>query len=156
MKSFAHMSYKFFRLLETIFSSGKAMSAYLLYDKELFACWSCHTPLTGLLGPDLSPIGHPSAILGWRMHDRISSQLPHFQNLNTGWLINGIVIPRGVGYNPMLVLSMHKSLIECNHRGGGHTIYKFIIITCSIRALVVASWHQGTLTSLISVLILET
>ena len=32
---------------------------YLQYYKELFASWSCHTPLTGLLDPDPSLIDHP-------------------------------------------------------------------------------------------------
>ena len=30
----------------------------------------------------------------------------------------------GVGYNPWLVLSMRKRLIQCIHKGGGHTRYK--------------------------------
>ena len=79
------------RLLETIFSSSKTMPAYLQYGKELFASWSCHTLLTGLLGPDPSLIGHPWDILCRRIHDRIPSQLSCFQNLNTSWLINGHV-----------------------------------------------------------------
>ena len=32
-------------------------------------------------------------------------------------------IPQGEGYNPRLLLSMRKSLIECIHKGGGHTKY---------------------------------
>ena len=99
------------------------MPAYLQYGKELFASWSCHTPLTGLQGPDPSPIGHPLDILGWQIHDRIPFQLQHFPNLNTNWLTIANVFHEGVGYNPRLLLSMRKSLIECIHNGGGHTRY---------------------------------
>ena len=99
MKSFIHMSCKFIRLLETIFSSSKTMSAYLQYDKELFASWSCHTPLTGLLGPDPSPI-HPLDILSWQIHDGIPFQLPHFPNLNFNWLNIDNVFHEGVGVQP--------------------------------------------------------
>ena len=123
MKSLTHMSYKFLRLLETFFSSSKTMPAYLQYAKELFASWSFHTPLTGFLGPDPSPIGHPWDILGRRIHGHIPSQLPHFPNFNTSWLNNGKVFHEGWGINPKLLLSMRKSLIECIHKGGGHTRY---------------------------------
>ena len=123
MKSFTHMSCKFIRLLETIFSSSKTMPAYLQYGKELFASWSCHTPLNGLLGPDPSPICHPLDILGWRIHDSIPFQLPHFPNLNSNWLNIDNVFHEGWGYNPRLLLSMRKSLIECIHKGGCHTRY---------------------------------
>ena len=121
MKSFTHMSCKSIRLLESIFSFSKTIPAYLQYGKELFASWSCHTPLTGILGPDPSPIGHPWDILVLRVHDRIHPQLPHFPNLKTSWLNNGNVFHKGVGYNPRLLLSMHKRLIECIYKGGGHT-----------------------------------
>ena len=135
-KSFTHMSCKSFRLLKTIFSSSKTMPAYPKYGKELFASWSYHTPMTGLSGPDPSPIGHPWDILGRRIHDRIPSRLPHFPNLNTSWLNNGNVFQEGVGYNPWLLLSMRKSLIECIHKGGviqdmTYNIYRIILITCS-------------------------
>ena len=40
------------------------MLAYLQYDKELFASWLWHTPLTCLSGPDPSPIRHSCDILG--------------------------------------------------------------------------------------------
>ena len=123
MNSFTNMFCKFIRLLETIFSSSKTMPAYLRYGKELFASWSCHTPLTGLLGPVPSPIGHPWDFLGWWIHDCIPSKLQHFPNSNTRWLINGNVFHEGVGYNPRLLLSMRKSLIECIHERGGHTKY---------------------------------
>ena len=123
MKSFTHMSCKFIRLLETIFSSSKTMPAYLQYGKELFASWSSHTPLIGLLGPDPSPIGHPLDILGWRIHDSIPFQLPHFPNLNSNWLKFTMYSTRGWGYNPKLLLSMRKSLIKCIHKGGSHIRY---------------------------------
>ena len=125
MKAFTHMSCKCIRLLETIFSSSKTMPAYLQYGKELFANCSCHTPLTGLLGPDPSPspMGHPWDILDRRIHDRIHSQLPYFPNLNTSWLNDGNVFHEVVGYKPWLLLSMRKSLIEYIHKGGGHTRY---------------------------------
>ena len=129
MMPFTHMSSKFIRMLETIFSSSKIMPAYL----QGTVWWSCHTPLTGLLGADPSMISHPRDILGRRIHDFIPSQLPHFLNPNTiaSWLINGNVFHKGVGYNPRLLSSMRKSLIECIHKGGGHTIYKLIILTYS-------------------------
>ena len=131
MKSFTHMSCKFIRLLETIFSSSKTMPAYLQNGKELFTSWSCHTHLTGLPDFNSSPIGHPWDMLRGRIHYRIPSQLPHFLNLNTSWLNSGNVFHEGMGYNPRPLLSMCKSLIECIHKGGGHTRYEFIIITCS-------------------------
>ena len=112
MKSFTHMSCKSIRLLEIIFSFSKTMSAYLQHGKELFASWSCHTPLTDVPGPDPSPIDHPCDILGQRVHDHIPFQLPHLLNLNTSWLNNCNVFHKGVGYNPRLLLSMHKRLIE--------------------------------------------
>ena len=92
MKSFTHISCKSIRLLETIFSFSKTMSAYLRYGKELFASWSCHTSLTGASGLDPYPIGHPWDILGRWVHGPIPSQLPHFLNLSTSWLI-----PQGGG-----------------------------------------------------------
>ena len=82
------------------FSSSKTISAYLQYDKELFANWSCHTPLTGLLRPDSSPISHPWDILGRRIYDRISSQLPHFPKSNTSWMNNCNVFHEGWGTTP--------------------------------------------------------
>ena len=42
--------------------------------------------------------------------------LTHFLNFNTSWLSNGNVFHEGVGYTL-------KSLIECIHKGGGHTRY---------------------------------
>ena len=136
MKSFIDMTCKFNTLSKTIFSSSKAMPAYLQYGKESLANWSYHKPLTGLPGSDPSLIGHPWDILGRRIHDRIPSQLPHFPNLNTSWLNNDNVFQEGIGYNPWLLLSMHTSLIECIHKVGviqdmTYNIYKFIIITCS-------------------------
>ena len=125
MKPFTHMSCKFIRLLETIFSSSKTMPAYLQYGKELFASWSCHTPLTGLPGPDPSPISHPFDILGWRIHDRIPFQLQLFPNLNSNWLRIDNVFQEGVGVQSQAPLNMFKSLIECIHKGGGHTRYDF-------------------------------
>ena len=93
------------RLLETIFSSSKTMPAYLQYGKELFANCLCHTPLTGLLGPDPSPslMGHPWDILDRWIHDRIHTQLPHFPHLNTSWLNDGNVFHEGLGYKPWLL-----------------------------------------------------
>ena len=123
MKAFTHMSCKCIKMLETIFTSSKTMPAYLQYGKELFANLSCHTPLADLLGPDQSPISHPWDILDRRIHASIHSQLPHFQNLNINWLNNGNVFHEGVGYNPWLLLSMRKSLIEYIHKGGGHPRY---------------------------------
>ena len=111
-------------MLETIFSSSKTMPAYLQYGKELFASWSCHTPLIGLPGSDPSPIGHQLDILGWRIHDSIPFQLPHFPNLNSNWLkLTMYSTTRGWGYNHKLLLRMRKSLIECIHKGGSHTRY---------------------------------
>ena len=123
MKSFTRISCKSIRLLETIFSFSMTMPAYLQYGEELFASWPSYTPLTRVPCPDRSPIGHHWAILGQRVHDRIPFQLPHLPNLNTSWLNNGNVFHEGVGYNPRLLLSMHKSLIEYIHRGGGNTRY---------------------------------
>ena len=42
-------------------------------------------------------------------------------------------IPRGVGYNLRIILSMRKSLTECIHKGGGQTKYdlQYIIQACS-------------------------
>ena len=81
------------------------------------------TPLIGLSGFGPSLIGYPCDILGWLIHGHIPSQLPHFQNFNIGWLNNGNVFHEGVGYKPRLLLSMRKSLIECIHKGDGHTRY---------------------------------
>ena len=78
------------------FSSSKTL-VYLQYGKELFASWLCHTPLTGLLCRNSSLISHPCDILGWRIHDRIPSLLPHFTNLNTIWLNNDNVSHEGGG-----------------------------------------------------------
>ena len=125
MKSFTHMSCKCIRLLEKKFSSSKTLLAYLQYGKELLACWSCHTPLTGLQGPDLSPIDHPWDIIGQRIHYCFPSQPLHFLNSNTIWLNNGNAFHKGVGYNPRLLSNMRKRRIECIHKGGGHTIYDF-------------------------------
>ena len=139
MKSFTNMSCKFIRLLETIFSSSKTMPAYLQYGKELFASWSCHTPLTGLPGPDPSKIGHPLDILGWLIHDRITSQLTHFPNLTTSWLNNGNVFHEG-WVQPQAPFKHAQKPHRMYHKGGGHTnydtIYKFIIITCSCLYLI--------------------
>ena len=126
MKSFTHIFCKSIRLLETIFSFSKIMQAYLQYSKELFASWYCHTPLTGVPGPDPSPIGHPWDILGQRVHDRIPFQLPYFPNLNTNWLNNGNVFNEGVGYNPRLLLSMHKRIIYNIHKGYSRYDIKYI------------------------------
>ena len=123
MKSSTHIFCKFIRLLETIFSSRKTIPTYLQYGNELFASWLCQPPLTGLPGPDQSPIGHPWDILGWRTDDSIPSQLPHFPNLNASWLNSGNVFHEGLGYNPRLLLSIRKSLMECIHKCGGHTRY---------------------------------
>ena len=76
------------------------MPAYLQYGMDLFASWSCHTHLTGLPGPDPSPIGHPLNIVGWRIHDRIPFQQPHFPNLNSNWLNIDNVFHKGVGIQP--------------------------------------------------------
>ena len=143
VNSFTHMSCQSIRLLETIFSSSKTMSAYLQYGKELFAFpgHAIHTPLTGLLSPNPSRIDHPSDILGGRVHDCFPSHLPHFPNWNTSWLNNDNAFQKG-GNNPRLLFSMRKRPIECIHKGGGHTrcylqyiyiyiyIYIFVIITC--------------------------
>ena len=123
INSFTHMSNKT-RLLETIFSFSKTIPAYLQYGKELFAGWSCHTHLTGLPGPDQSLVSHPWDILGRPIHDSIPSQLPHFPNLNTSWLNNGNASLEGVGVRLKASLSMRKSLVECIHKGDGHTMYK--------------------------------
>ena len=97
------------------------MSAYLQYDKELFAGWSCHTHLTGLPGLKPSPLGQPWNILGRQIHDRIPYELPHFPNAS--WLNNGNVFHEWWGYNRRLLLSMDKSPKECIHKGGGYTRY---------------------------------
>ena len=128
MKSFGQMSCKFNRLFETSYSFSKTIPLYLQYGKELFAGWSCHTHLTGLWS-DQPPLGYSRPAV----HDCIPSQLPHFLNSNTSWLNNGNVFHEGVGYNHRLLLSMRKSLIECIHKGGGHTryaIYKIYCISC--------------------------
>ena len=121
--SFTYMSCKPIRLLETIFPSSKSMPAYLQYGNALFASWSCHTPLTGLQGPDLSPTNHSCDTLGWWVHDRIPSQLPIIPNLNTNWLNNDNVFHKGVGFSQRLLLSMSKRLIESIHNDGVHRIY---------------------------------
>ena len=54
---------------------------------------------------------HPWDILGQRVHDRNPFQLLHFPHLNTSWLNNCNVFREGVGYNPRLLLSMHKRLV---------------------------------------------
>ena len=118
---FTHMSCKFIRLLETIFSSSRTIPAYLQYGKDLFSNLSCQTPLTGLPGPNPSPISHPLDILGRQIHGRIPSQLPYFPDLNTNRLNNGNVFHEGVGYNPWLLLGVRKSLMLCIHKGGVHT-----------------------------------
>ena len=110
MKFFTHMSCKSIRLLETIFSSCKTMPAYLQFGKKLFASWSCHNPLTGLLGPDPSPIGHPWDILG-RGYMILSLPSCHMAMYSTG------------GRRIQLLLNMCKRLIECIHKGGGYTRY---------------------------------
>ena len=97
MKSFTYTSCKSIRLLETIVSFSRTMPAYLQYGKELFASWSCHTPLTGVSGPDPYPISQPWDILGWRVHNPIPSQLLYFPHLNTSLLTNGNVFNRGGG-----------------------------------------------------------
>ena len=71
------------------------MSAYVQYDKELFESWSCHTLLTGLQGPDPSPIDHPWDKLIWWVYDRIFSQPPRFPNSKTSWLNDGIAFHKG-------------------------------------------------------------
>ena len=123
MKASKHMSCKFIRLLETIFSSSKTMPAYLQYGKELFANLSCHTPSTDPPGPNPFLLGHPLNILVRRVHAHIPSQLPHFPNMNSSWLNNGNVFHEGEGYNPWLLLSIRKSFIECIHEGFGNTRY---------------------------------
>ena len=100
MKSFTHIFCKSIWLLETIFSSSKTMPLYLQYGKELFASWSCHTPLTGVPGLDPSPISQPLDILGQQVHDHTLFQLPHFPNSNTTWLNNGHLFQKGVGVQP--------------------------------------------------------
>ena len=71
-------------------------------------CKRVMSPLTGLPSPDPSPIGHPFGILGPLIHDRIPSQLSHFQNLNTSRLNIGNIFHARVGYDHWLLLSMHK------------------------------------------------
>ena len=93
------------------------------YGKELFASWSCHTPLTGLQGPDPSQISHRCDILGRRIHDPIPSQLPNFPDLNTSWLNNDNVFHKGWGVQPQTSFKHAQRLIECIHKGGGHTRY---------------------------------
>ena len=111
------------QIYQIVSSFSKTIPAHLQYGKELFAGWSCHTHLTGLPGPDPSPIGRPWDILGQQIHDRIPYQLPHFPNSNTSWFNNGNVFHKGRGYNNSFLLSMPKSLIECINKGGGHTRY---------------------------------
>ena len=90
----------------------------------LFASWSCHTPLTGVPGPDPSPIGHPLDILGQRVHDHTPFQLPHFPKLNTTWLRTmAMYSTRGWGRNPRLLLNMLKRLIDYINKVGGNTRY---------------------------------
>ena len=52
-------------------------------------------PLTGLLGPDPSPIDHPLDNLGWWVHYRIPPQPQPFLNWNTSWLNNAIAFHKG-------------------------------------------------------------
>ena len=129
IKAFTHRSCKSIRLFETIFSSSKTMPAYLQYSKELFANWSCHTHMTGLPSPDPSLIDHCWDNLGWWVHDRIPSQLPHFPNWNTSWLHKMHFTTGWGGYNPRLLLSLYIRLIECIHKGGGQTRYDLQYIT---------------------------
>ena len=87
-------------------------------------------PLTGLQGPYPSPIDHPWDNLGWWVHDRILSQLPRFPNSKTSWLNDGNAFHKEwVGYNPRLLLSIHKRLKECIRKGGGYTRYDLQYIT---------------------------
>ena len=132
MKSFTNMSCKFFRLLETIFSSSKTMPAYLQYGKELFASSSCHIILTGLPGPDPSQIGHPWDILGRWIHGRFISRLPHFQNLTTNWLNNGNVFHEG-WVQHQAPFKHEEKTHRMHHKGGGHTKYdlQYTNLTCS-------------------------
>ena len=70
------------------FLYSKTMPAYLQYGKELFFSWSCHTVLTGILGPDPSPIGHPCDILGRRVHGPAATfpEIEHNVNVFHKWV----------------------------------------------------------------------
>ena len=87
-------------------------------------------PLTGLSVPDPTSIDHPRDTLGQRMHDRIPYQLPLFPFLKTSWVNSGDAFHEagggGMGYNPMLLLSMRKSLVECIHKGGLFVSFDFL------------------------------
>ena len=55
-----------------------------------------------------------------------------------------------MGYNPRLLLSMRKSLIECIHKGGGHTIYDFLLdfsLTVKAATLIFISGCGSAITS---------
>ena len=124
MKSFTNMSCISTTMLETIISTCKTMPAYLQYGMDLFSIWSCHAPLTDLLGPDPSPIDHPWDILDCLVHDRTPSQLLYFSKWNTSWLNNDNAFHKGVGYSRRLLLSIHKRPTVGIYKGGSHTRYE--------------------------------
>ena len=118
MKFCTQMSCKFIRLLETFLSSSKIIPAYLQYDKELFASWPCHTPRSQSIS-DWLPLGFSRLADTW-LSPNPSVTFPLFEHKIIELCQ---CIPRGVRYNPRLILSKRKSLTECIHKGGGHTKY---------------------------------
>ena len=97
IKAFTRRPCKSIRLFEPIFSSSKTMPAYLQYGKELFASWSCHTPWLACWVPIHLQFDLSLDYLGWLVHDRIPSQLPHFPNWNTSWLNDDNAFHKGRG-----------------------------------------------------------
>ena len=125
MKSFTHMSCKRIKTFGNNFLCQQDKDSIPAIWQGTVCRLVMSYPLTGLLGPNPSLIGHPWEILGRRIHDGIPSQLSHFLYLNTSWLNNGNAFQEGVGCNPRLLLSMSKSIIECIQKGGVHTRYDF-------------------------------
>ena len=122
MKSLARMSCRSIKLLETLISSIKTMPDPIPAIWQLTVC----KPVMFTPDPLIYPQSNTSVIFWASAYvTSIPSQLPHYPNLNAGWLNNGKALHREIH-----VLSMCNRLTE----GGGHTRYwltKNVTITCS-------------------------
>ena len=129
VNSFTHMSCQSVGLLETIFPSSKKIPPYLQYVKELFACWSCHTPLTGLLDTDPSPIDTPLEYLTPVWTWLLSLPSCHITRIWTpaGWRM-AMHSTGGRGWGGVRMYTQaysknYKRIIECINKCDGHTRY---------------------------------
>ena len=128
----SHMSWQSVRMFDTILSPSKTMQVFLQYGKEHICKLVMPYHLTSLPGPK------PSLIYRswdnqdwWVLYMIVSLPSRHISRIGTlaSWTIDNAFHNGWGGYNPRLLLSMHKRLKEWIHKGSGHTRYELQYIT---------------------------